>query len=539
MNGLAFLLLRSAKNRLLELRRKPAKLVLYIIVVLFIVGMIVLFALLPSDNDGGADIVYLKGIIFAFFLLFFYTAIKSGLSQGSTLFGMEDVNLLFVSPVNPRSILIYGVFRVVKTMALTSIFILFQGGTLKSFGVGVGGLAVLYAGYFLTAVVTQILGMFIYSMTNGRKKRQRIVIILSVAVFVPMLVTAALHVRTAGGDYLGVLRSTVESPATSYVPIVGWASEGIVAFLTGEAAAGALFFGLLVLLGAALVAVIYVGKPDYYEDVLVASETAFEQKRNLAEGNINALGQNSKKPVRVKGTGIGGWGASAFFFKHLRESFRTNRFGLWGISTIALTVGSFALAYIMKTAMGDDAAENHVDVVLFTLLGTLMWLQMFLVSMGRGLKETYGHYIYMAPVSPFLKMVWSNLEIMIKATVEGVLIFASAGVIIGADAGAIALSVMAYALFIFMLIAINYLSMRFTGTDISAGLLITLYMFAVLIIILPGIVLAIVAGIFGGLHLALAALAAWELAVALFFFWASRGILHNCDIQTLRQIGNG
>lgn len=539
MSSLTFLIIRSAKNSLLELRRKPGKLVLYIFVLLVLGGVIAVNIFLPNENDSLTDIVYLKGIAFAFFLLSFVTAVNSGLSKGSTLFGMDDVNLLFVSPVNPRSILLYGIIRMVKTMALTSIFILFQGGNLRTFGVKTGGLAVLYSGYLLTAVVSQILGLFIYSTTNGRSKRQRLVKILAVLLFVPLIIYAVPQFISADGDYLKALHSILSLNVLSFTPVTGWSAAGIIAFMTGDVFSGILFFGLLFLTGAVLVAVIYIGKPDYYEDVLVASETAFEQKRNLAEGKVNSLEQNSNRRVRIKGTGISGWGASAFLYKHLRESFRANRFGLWGFPTLILTAGAACFILVMKNAIGSDGDTEIGPIMMLTMLGTLMWMQIFFVGMGRGLKETYSHYIYVIPENPFKKMVWSNLEIMIKAFVEGALICSVSGIVAEVGFAVTLLSVAVYMLFIFMLIGVNYVSMRFTGADMSAGLLVMLYMFAVLLVMLPGIVLAVVAGVSGGgVTAALAVLAGWELAASLVCFWLSKGILHNCDMAVMRYTGH-
>jgi len=537
MNSLLFLTLCSAKNTLLELRRKPGKLALYIIVILFIALMIFVTVLIPEEAVPLSDIVYLKGIIFAFFMMFFISAVVSGLSQGAALFAMEDVNLLFVSPVNPRAVLLYGVFRVVKTLALASVFILFQGVNLRRFGVDTGGLFILYAGYLLMAVVSQLISLLIYSVTNGRKNRQLIVKIISVLIFVPLIVTALWQLLKANGDYPAALRAVLGSDVMSYTPVLGWASAGIVAFITGEYAAGALFFSLLFLAGAASVGFIYIGKPDYYEDVLVASETMFERKRNLAEGKLNTVERNSKRRVKIKATGISGLGASALFGKHIRESFRANRFGLWDITTVLIAAGAAGLNLFFKqTVAGEDTPVSLISFV--TTLSFLMYIQVFLVGTGRGLKETFSHYIYLIPESPFKKMVWCNLEMMLKASVEGALVCAAAGTVAEIGVIPIILAALVYALFVFLLVAINFVFMRLTGADISAGLLIMFYFLGTLIVMAPGIVLAVIAGTSAlGLNGAFLTLAGWELCAALIGFEISKGVLHNCDMAMLRAPG--
>ncbi len=531
MNSLVFLLLRSFKNNLLEIVRNKKKLALYI-VILVILALVIAASFLPRENDTVTDIGWLTGAIFLYLLLFFVAAAKQGLSQGSTLFEMEDVNLLFVAPVDPRSVLLYGVARVMKTMALASVFILFQTGTLRTFGVGFGGVAILYGGYLLAAVVTQVFGLVLYSVTNGRPVRKRIAKGIIALLFLPMIVTAVLQFVRLNGDVRAAVLALMDAPATAFTPILGWASAGIIAFTAGNIAAGALFFGLLTLTGIVLVAVIYIGKPDFYEDVLVASETAFERKRELAEGKLNLEGN---KRARVKATGVGGAGASAFFSKHLRESFRSNRLGLWGFVSFLKAGGAALLAFIIiRSSEGEFSAAGAMVMTM----AVWMYTQVFYIGMERGLRETFSHYIYMIPESPFKKILWSNAEVALKAAGEGAMIFIAAGLTVGVGAALIAVAAAAYTLFSFLLVSVNFFVMRFTGSDLSTGLLVMLYMLGMIVIMLPGIAGAIMLAVLGApLPAAIALLCGWEAVLIIGCFWASKGILHNCDMAGLGTAG--
>jgi hypothetical protein len=103
--------------------------------------------------------------------------------------------------------------------------------------------------------------------------------------------------------------------------------------------------------------------------------------------------------------------------------------------------------------------------------------------------------------------------------------------------GLVAAVIAVYTLFSFLLLGINYLSLRWTGADISAGLLIFIYTIAVIVIMLPGLIAAIVFGsmIEGtGVLIGLGVLAVWELLAALGCFALSKGVLHNSDIPVLR-----
>ena len=532
MNGLGFILWRTTKNRLLELKHKPAKLVMYLLVAFLIVAFVV-WSLFTGESDGEyTDILWLRGMIFLFLMLNFFISVNQGLSKGSTLFGMEDVNFAFVSPLTPRSILIYGVVRVMKTSFLSCIFLLFYSSLLNNmFGIGLGGMLILIAGYFLCIVVTQVMAVFIYSITNGKPRRKTAVKIIVAIMFAPLLITAVLYIQAADWDFMKGLPLLIDSYVWAYTPVLGWASAGIVAFITGTAVFGGLLFGLLALFGGIMVGAIYFGNPDYYEDVLVSTETAFEKQRAVAEGQTSFEAMSDRQ-YKVKGTGVGGAGASALFYKHLRESFRSSRFGLWGLGTVVLVAA--AVVYVLIAMRGDE----ETGTLLLTPFITMMFIQLFAISAGRGLTEMYTHYVYMIPESPFIKMIWSNIETMLKAAGNAVLVFGLIGIIAREPPLLVITAIVTYLLFSFLLISVNYVYLRFTGTNVNAGILIMLYFIAIILIMAPGVVGAVLVAsmIEGwGLLFGLGVLAVWELLAALVCYYAARGLLHNCDMLRVGQ----
>ncbi len=529
MSSLLFLLIRSTKNNFLEILRKPGKLILWILVIAGIGGIFALSIFTRQSADSFLDIIWLKGILFLFILIFVVVAIQKGLSNGDVIFDMSDVNLLFVSPLSARLILMYGIVRMAKMSLLMGFFILFQSNSLSAnFGVGFDAVLLVLLGFFLAVSLLQILSLLIYSLTNGRPVRKRAVRLISAAVFLPLI--AYIGVQIAGaGEPIMALENTLRSPIIAWTPIAGWASEGIVSLISGDMGNGFLFLGLLVLTGALLILYIALSNPDYYEDVLVATETAFEKKRILSEGQINTEASSTRK-IKVSKVGISGIGASSVFHKHLRESFRANRLGLWSISSALTILGAALFSLFLR-------GENSGIIILLQIL---MWMQIFLIGTGRGLKELYSHYIYLIPESSFRKIVWSNLEIMLKVVVESLIIFVVSGLITGAPIILIAAAVVVYTLFSFLLLGINYLSLRWTGADISTGLLIFIYTIAVVVIMLPGLAGAILIGsMFGeiGFLIGMGILAIWELVAALGCFALSKGILHHCDIPVMKTGG--
>jgi hypothetical protein len=493
-----------------------------------LVGLFIMSNFTPNVIENFLDLVWLKGMIFAFIMVYFCIYIHQALHRGSELFRMSDVNFLFVSPVNPGSILLYGIFRMMGMTFLMVIFILYQGYNLRMwFGIEFWEIFIIFAGFILAVSLIQIISLLIYSLTNANAKRKMIARIIIIVMFLPMIVTGIYQFFQTGGDLIKTAEALLRSPAAAWTPVVGWASEGIVAFIAGNFPAGFFFLSLLITAGIILVVYILVSNPDYYEDVLVATETAFEKKRAITQG-INNLEAMSDKKVKISSTGVGGAGASVFFYKHLRESFRANILGLWGIQSVLTVAGAVVLTFLMRT-------KSTFNILV--IMQILMWAQVFMIGTGRGVKEIYNHFIYMIPESSFKKIIWSNLEIVIKVLVESLFIFGITGIILQASPPIVVSAIIVYTLFSLLLIGINIASLRWTDTNISAGIMVILYLLIVMIVMLPGVIAAIIVGsmIEGwGVLAGMAILAAWELLAAAGFFALSQGILHDCDLPVIK-----
>jgi len=523
MNALFFIILRSVKNWLKETVRKPGKLALYLIIIALLFFVVIVNFSNNDSQESPAPLFILTGILFLFISIFYVIAVSKGLSSGETIFEMNDVNLLFVSPVNSRKILIYGIVRMTKTAFLAGFFILFQSTLLSVFGFGYSGVLLTFAGFILSLVVLTIISLLIYSTTNGKPLYKNIVKLIAASFYAPLAVFIITQYFNTY-DITASIEAAVKSPFFSFIPVIGWTSAGITSFLSGDTASGFLFFGLNIFLGAGLITYIMLSNPDYYEDVLVATETTFEKQRALTEGNITAVNMTDRK-VRVSKTGITGKGAASLFFKHIRESFRENRFGFLSWSSLLLIAGAALASYFLR------------DLIIIGQ--TLMWVQIMMIGTGRGLKETYIHYIYMIPEPSFKKIIWSNMEIMTKSLIESALIFTISGIVIKEDPVFILVCVITYAIYSFLLLGVNYVFMRLTGADISYGFLIMFYFLAVLLVMAPGIVMAVITGIAiegkTGLILGVSVLAVWELLAGLGCFALSRGVLHSCDIAVFKK----
>ncbi len=519
MSSLIYIVVKSAKNSFLEMLKKPGKMIMYIFIILAILGMGILSIFTQVEAQDQIPMFWFTGIFFIFLTLFVVVSIVKSLSNGDNIFEMNDVNFLFVSPISPRKILIYGILRLTKVSFLAGFFILFQSNSLRIFGIQFGGLIIILLGFMQAIVILSVLSLILYNLTNGNPRYKLFVKLIASLLFLPLIIFLVVQLINKQ-DIVLALEASIKSSFMAFIPVAGWTAASITYFLSGELFKGAVFLAINLIFGIGLVLYLLLSKIDYYEDTLIATETVFEKKRAQAEGNIT-MAQSDKRKIKISSTGISGSFASAIFYKHLRESFRQNRLGFLNLTSILVILGAILMSMLIKD--------------LITVLQILMWMEIFLIATGRGLQETYMHYIYLIPASSFKKIIWSNMELIFKTFIESILIFAIGGMLIKANIFIILGTISTYTLFSFLLIGVNYLSMRYTGADISVGLLITIYYIAIILIMAPGVIVAMVVGFsIGGVNgtiIGLSILSVWELAAGTACFGLSKGVLHNCDIS--------
>ena len=530
MSALSYIITRSIKNYILATIKNPAKLIMHIAIIAIVISFLVLSIMFGGPEEEVSeftDLIILKGFFFAFASLMVIASILSSLKEGNAIFNMNDVNFLFVSPVSSRAILFYGLIRLMGAVFLSAIFIIFQTGTLsRTFGFGFSGLLLIMGVYILMVVVSQMFSLLMYSLTNGNPKRKLIYKIALVIAFAPVFLLAFYLLYANGGDFLVALDSLLHSQILSWTPILGWGSSSVYFLISGETLMGFIFLGVLLGGLACVIFAIFATTPDYYEDVLVATEIAFEAKRNMEQSGRFDMDANVKvKNVITKP--LKGWGASVIFFKHTREAFRSSRFGFWNLFSIITVVVALAVLTILK----QFAIETPEDArsVLLLLLQVLIWVDFFMISLGRGTMELSSHYIYMIPTGAFSKLVWNNWETLIKYGVLGIIIFGASGIILGTSFALTLGAALIYISFAVLMLAANYAWLRFFGFFGSNAVIILLFfMLFVFLLILPGLILGFIIGDWLGNF----AMAGWQILVSALCFWLARGVLNNCDMPS-------
>lgn len=540
MKAILYMTRKSIKNWFLDLIRHPAKLI-GIILLVVIIGFSVINVLFSSEyseniysvSGGSVDIGILHGI---YFLLIFFiggTVILKGLKSGTTFFTMGDVNMMFCSPISPKSLLVFGLIRQMLTVLLLSIIFLVYGGMAKSiFALTTAQAVILIISFFLFMVIAQIAALFLYSTTNGKPKLITAAKYVLYALILLPVVTILVPV-VQNGFTLSSLYEALKSPAAEFFPIFGWMKGLTFGILDGNMTS-VLVYGILMLLVVVLSLVFFMKADcDYYEDVLQNTETTHEMRQAVKKRGMNNTDAYLKnRKIRLGSTGInGGKGASAFLFKHLLERRRSGYLLFWDMySIIMIAVCGFVSFFLVYS--GDDGEAFSPEGTMLILLAMASYMQLFFSVSGDWARELSKPYIYMVPDSPFKKLIFASLTSIIKPFLDGVLLFAAAGIICQVSPFMVIASIIVYTSFSCIYCMVNILTDRVLGFLSNQALSMFLFIIISLVCVTPGIILAFVIGAVSGAPLWLAAVicALWNLAVSLVLALICKNTLHNMEM---------
>ncbi len=531
MSAILYIARKQVKNTVLQLIRHPARLIAVLASAALVFWM--LFAM-PAQPGRKMDFTVLQSGFLVWLLALGTITALSSLDSGMSLFRMSDVNLLFVSPVSPKNILAFGLVRQTgKTFAGFAFLLFYSGMLINTFGITAADVVVLLLGTALFLVVVQMLALLLYCIAN-RGPVQRAAVKAGILA-VPLLF--ALFVLSRAGrepSLTGIIRIGA-SPILDGFPVVGWTRGGVFALIGGHPAGAALYAALTAAFLALVLFLFLKSDADYYEDVLGHAEKMFELRRN-AKGN-RRLAAGTFRRRKAGKTGIGaGWGASAFFYKHLREARRNSRFALVGGSTVLLLLVNFGMAFVMTLIGRSNAQPATPDAILLTGCGLSVYLLFFQTAGGDWSRELEKPYLYLVPEAPFPKLFWAGLSTVLKPAVDGVVAFSALCAVLRANPFMALACMLVYAAFGFLFTAGSVLSRRVLGGVPNRGLVMMLSLLLLLLVTAPG-----AAGTWGLVFLlktpsagaapllAALPLVCWNLLASLLLFYGCRNLLSSFE----------
>lgn len=490
MNALGFLLRKKMANFLRDLLHHPSRMVLHIVVL----GVILLSGLSGSaeDVETGTQLpfAFLQGGLIGIFTLIFSITIYSSLQAGTTFFEMADVSFLFGAPISPKKILGYGLIKQAATSVLVLLFLICYMPMLRDgFGVDTPFCIGLVLCFALVLFAAQLLGMFLYGLVNGRRRRIQLVKGVWIATLVLEVALVPLLMYVNGG-HMDSLAQAVGSPWLTWYPIAGWSAGLLCAAWQGSWLMVALY-GVLLAVTVSLVVCFFMHRDvDYYEDVLQATEITYQARAAMKKGGMNANVRtgmvNSSRKSRVRGVGLHrGQGASVFFFKSWRESMRQSRIPFLRASTLVILLGS-AVTLGVTMMVGSDDGPISPNIMLFICLVFSVYMQFFFQAAGSWSREIAKPTIYLVPERPFTKLMWACMDSFLQPAFDGIVLFTIMGLFCRGPVSTVLTCMGMFFSYGVLFTAANVLSQRVMGSFSKQGLFMIIMMLLILLLALPG-----------------------------------------------------
>jgi hypothetical protein len=278
---------------------------------------------------------------------------------------------------------------------------------------------------------------------------------------------------------------------------------------------------LLAVYIAGLTIVLVFGDPDYYEDVLETAEYTYNL---LAARKDGVVPEAVPKNVKLGKLGLGGgWGASAFYYKHSLENRRSRKL------LIQPTALVFAIVSILFSLFMKGASHNDVAVLAFSV-----YMLIFSAALGRFNKELTKPFVYMVPEPSMTKLIQCTREMFLGAAAQAILIFVPVGIFLSFPPLLILSLASAHMSFSILFTAGLVVLERLWSGVSSKGLAMMLYIVVLLLLALPGTAAAIAVSLsgflstFGG-SIAYFVLALCNAAVAALAAFLCRDMLDYAD----------
>lgn len=490
MKAIIYMLRKTVKNGIIDILHHPLQLIVYLFIALTTVsGIVIALTRNIGYEQSHSDFRILQG---AYLMILYFISVPimlKGTNASTTFFKMSDVANVFTAPISEKRILVYGVGRQMATILMLLVcFISYGAIAVQYFSLTIWDAVLLLLGIGVMLFEVQMVTVLIFCVCNGRPARIRMMKYAIYFIIIIPIAIALIQLFARGFVYENLL-SAVSLPYLNYIPIIGWTSGMFMGIIMGSTANVWIYASLLLLFAVFAILIFVYSKADYYEDVLQKTESVYEFRNAIKNGNVSDKNMMSdRKKVKIGRTGISkGSGASVFFYKQLREMSRRSRIPFININTAVLTAFIIIIGFALRTF------ENSKITASMTLTITAIlscYIQFFFTVSDDWIKELQKPYIFMVPASPVKKLIMSCATSVIKPFIDGVIAFAIGGTLFSASPIDILACIAVYFSCGLVYTSLNVLVQRFMGKTGNRGVLMVVYMLLLFVALTPGIVVS-------------------------------------------------
>ena len=322
-------------------------------------------------------------VIFGFYTL-------TGDKNGSSIFCMADVNLLFSAPMKPQSVLAFRLTAKVGTALLASLYLLFQLPNLaSSLSLSVPFVLSLLAAWFIVLIYGRLISVLVYTVASTHANLKKYV---TPAVYgTAALIALSFYLYYSShseADLVETAFSFFNSPVSHYIPVWGWIKWMPILMYNGNSILSLLLFALLLSVAAVFVIIIWNIKADFYEDAMSKSEELAEKLSNASEGRSVKRTRDRTEKLRRDGLKNGA-GASVYFFKAMYNRFRFAYFGIITKTCITYTLIACCAAFVMTQIL-----NVQYFIVILMIFGIVVFYRALANPSGTDVEK---HFFWIIP----------------------------------------------------------------------------------------------------------------------------------------------
>ena len=378
-----------------------------------------------SPQDIALVKTHVESVVILLFLVILLWGMYTGSKNGTEIFQMADVNLLFTAPLKPQSVLMFRLsFQMIATV-FASVYLVFQIPNLVlNMGLGVSAIVAIFVGWILLLVFQRLMVVLTYTVCSTHEKLKKYVIpFILVVVLAVAGVLAAVYFST--GDILETENMTLSAHWSRMIPVLGWYKGMIMCAVNGEVVPFLIYLVLMLASVVVFIVAIWQIPADFYEDALSEASKRAQMLDAAKEGRaVNT----KKRSGRIQREGVfGGSGASVFFTKEVYSRRRMAKFGL-----VTNTMLFYFAVIVCVAAFTIKVVKSHS----FFSVGCVLLLVMFFRNMGNPIaQETARNWLFLVPENPYKKVWFSVLAGVYGTAVDLIPGMIAATVIMGERPG--------------------------------------------------------------------------------------------------------
>lgn len=483
-SALVFHVKTSLKNMVKRLVKRPLKAIGILLVALYFVT--IPFTMKSFIVQSG--VATPQGYVLVITAMTLYISMPSTLTyfkRNGVVFRKQDVNFMFASPLSPKMILLYALFKQAYMTILMQII-----GFIAAFYVFniPFANAIIYSlcNVVFSSLLAYSLAIIMYGserLSETAKKNIKYgvyIIMVAVSVFLGFFIIK-------NGVSVESAQALVTHPVVLAIPIFGWELAWLNLIVLGptlwNGVFGALFFISSICMGIIAYRMECTG--DYYEDAIKFSERLVRMESKKGNVSFNEM-VGKKQKIHAYTGKLKGTFAQTIFSRQLIERRRVRKFfiSFGDLITLGLgiAVGIFALSM-----------ETESNFYFLIACGISLYITVFFTPGNSWREEFERYFLYVIPDTMWNKLLYSTMLEHLISLIRAIFIALPLGIIMRAPLVDIVYVIIAQVLLKAMMVYKSILIDGYIGSKLGAGFgqFISL-MVSVLIVIVP--LIAIVLG---------------------------------------------